>query len=100
MIPLGPAFSSAEVLGFLRHLRPTAILGMPSAIMALANYVACLESSEEKIGGGIVKDTSSLVIKKVITGSTYLCLFILVLSLMSLSILNLTHAVHFTYYNN
>jgi phenylacetate-coenzyme A ligase PaaK-like adenylate-forming protein len=57
-LPLGPAFSSEEVVAFLRQLRPTALLGMPSFIMTLVDYIAQLH----------VNTDDTITISKIITG--------------------------------
>jgi len=61
VVPLGPTFSSEDVVTFLRQLRPTALLGMPSTIMTLADHVAQLADTEGE-------PTAPIVISKVITG--------------------------------
>ena len=73
VIPLGPAFSDGEVLGFLQKLQPTAILGMPSFVMTLADYVSQLRA--ECNHNGTEDVTKNIKISKVITGMISSCSF-------------------------
>ena len=72
VIPLGPAFSLPEVAGFLRQLRPTAVLAMPSFVLALADHVATQQQQNLTLTQTETQTQpqteTEIVIQKVITG--------------------------------